>query len=125
MIRSLPLTAETQSMVDEDFLARMKPGSFLINTARGGLVDEKALIAALQSGHLAGAGLDVQVSEPPEGRSLDLVRLDNVVSMPHIGSNTVSAREAMGLSAARSIIDCVAGRTPEHVLNPEVLDRRR
>ena len=120
-----PLNAENQGMINADFLARLKPGSFLVNTARGGLVDEEALIAALQSGHLAGAGLDVQATEPPVGRSLDLMRLDRVVAMPHVGSNTVTARERMGLSAAHSIIECLEGRIPETVINPEVLDRLR
>ncbi len=116
-----PLTNENQGMVNADFLARMRPGSYLINTARGKLVDENALIRALQRGHLAGAGLDCQASEPPQDLSLDLVRLDNVIAMPHSSSNTRAARKAMGIMAAQAIIDCLKGRVPAHVLNLEVL----
>jgi phosphoglycerate dehydrogenase-like enzyme len=119
----LPLTDDNISMVNTDFLAVMKPGSFLINTARGGLVDEPALIAALQNGHLAGAGLDCQATEPPEGISLDLVRLPNVVAMPHSASNTITARERMSRVAATTIVDCLQGRRPEFVVNPAVLDK--
>ena len=117
----VPLTNDSLGMVNADLLSRMRPGSFLINTARGKLVDEGALIRALQSGRLAGAGLDCQASEPPQGVSLDLVRLDNVVAMPHSSSNTNAARKAMGMMAARSIIDCLEGRVPPHVLNREIL----
>lgn len=116
-----PLTNDNRGMVNADFLSRMRPGSFLINTARGKLVDEGALIRALQSGPLAGAGLDCQATEPPQGVSLDLVRLDNVVAMPHSSSNTNAARKAMGMMAARAIIDCLEGRDPPHLLNREVL----
>ena len=118
-----PLTPESEGMVDADFLERMKPGSYLINTSRGGVVDEEALMAALQSGHLAGAGLDCQVSEPAEGRSLELVRLENVVAMPHAGSKTFATRERMSIWAARSIVDVLEGRKPEHVVNKEVLEK--
>lgn len=117
----VPLTNDNQGMVNADFLSRMRPGSFLINTARGKLVDEGALIEALQSGRLAGAGLDCQATEPPQGVSLDLVRLDNVIAMPHSSSNTNAARKAMGVMAAREIIACLEGRVPPHVLNREVL----
>ena len=119
----LPLTDDNTAMVNGDFLASMKPGSFLVNTARGGLVDEAALIGALQSGHLAGAGLDCQATEPPVGVSLDLVRLPNVVAMPHAASNTITARERMSGAAARTIIDCLQGRRPQFVVNPAVLDK--
>lgn len=118
-----PLTPENQNMVNAGFLGRMKKGSYLINTARGGLVDEPALIAALGSGHLAGAGLDCQASEPPKGTSLELVKLENVIATPHSGSRTLAARKCMALMAARSIIDCLEGRAPEHLLNKEVLER--
>ena len=118
-----PLTSESKGMVNADFLGRMKPGSYLLNTARGPLVDEAALIEALKNGPIAGAGLDCQVSEPPEGLSLDLVRLDNVIAMPHAASNTVTARERMALWAAQSIVDCLEGKVPQHVVNKEVLER--
>ncbi len=117
----VPLTPETRQLVNADFLVQMKPGSRLLNTARGGLVDEAALIEALNRGHLASAGLDCQASEPPTGQSLELVRLPQVVAMPHAGSKTRATRQRMALWAARSIDDVLQGRTPEHVVNPQVL----
>ncbi|MEW6750479.1 MAG: phosphoglycerate dehydrogenase [Candidatus Latescibacterota bacterium] len=117
----MPLTPQSRNLVDAGFLGCMKPGSYLINTARGGVVDEEALIAALESGHLAGAGLDVQVHEPAKGTSLKLVQLPNVVAMPHAGSKTYSTRLRMAAWAAQSILDVLQGRQPEHVVNREVL----
>ena len=119
----LPLTAENHHLVNAEFLGLMKEGSYLINTARGGLVDEAALIAALDSGHLAGAGLDCQASEPPQGQSLELVRRDKVLALPHTGSKTLSARKRMALVAAQSIVALLQGRVPDHVVNKEVLDK--
>lgn len=116
-----PLTPDTEGMVNADFLGQMKTGSYLINAARGEVVDEGALIDALQNGPLAGAGLDCQATEPPEGISLELARLDNVIAMPHAASNTWAARERMARWAAQSIIDWLEGRVPEHVVNREVL----
>lgn len=118
-----PLTHENQNLVNARFLAAMKRGAYLINTARGGLVEEPALITALKSGHLAGAGLDCQASEPPKGVSLELVQLDNVVATPHSGSKTLAARKRMALMAAQSIVDCLEGRVPEHLVNKDVLER--
>ena len=119
----LPMTEESAGIVNADFLGRMRKGSFLINTARGGLVDEEALIAALTEGHLAGAGLDVQATEPPVGRSQELVELENVVAMPHAASNTVTTRARMALWAARSIVEVLQGKRPEHVVNRAVLEK--
>ena len=118
-----PLSSANEGMVNADFLGRMKAGSYLLNTARGPLVDEAALIEALKNGPVAGAALDCQATEPPTGISLELVRLENVIAMPHAASNTVTARERMALWAAQSIVDCLEGRVPEHVVNKEVLDR--
>ena len=118
-----PMTAQNKDMVDRAFLAAMKAGSYLINTARGGLVDEAALIQALQSGHLQGAGLDCQATEPPTGTSLDLVRLPQVLALPHTGSKTNAARERMSIWAAQSIVDVFQGRVPQYVVNTDVLER--
>ncbi len=118
-----PLNEENASMVDVDFLGRMKAGSYLINTARGGLVHEQALIEALKSGHLAGAGLDCQEKEPPVGTSLELVRLDRVLAMPHSGSKTYAAREAMSVMAAHNVIQGLNGQVPDHLVNREVLEK--
>ena len=118
-----PMTDQNKDMVDRSFLAAMKAGSYLINTARGGLVDESALIEALQSGHLQGAGLDCQATEPPTGTSLDLVRLPRVLALPHTGSKTNAARERMSIWAAQSIVDVFQGRVPQYVVNTDVLKR--
>ena len=119
----LPMSEENAGLVDAGFLSAMKRGSYLINTARGGLVDEEALMAALESGHLAAAGLDCQVTEPPQGTSLRLVQMPNVVAMPHSASSTVTARERMSIAAAQSIVDCLQGRAPGFVVNREVLEK--
>ena len=119
----VPLTDANSAMVDADFLGQMKKGAYLINTARGGLVDEAALLAALESGHLAGAGLDCQASEPPEGRSLELVRHPLVLALPHSGSKTTAARKRMALVAARDIVALLEGKIPQHVVNKAVLDK--
>lgn len=119
----LPLTAQSAHLVDSEFLSRMKPGSVLVNTARGGIVDDAALIEALKSGHLSGAGLDCQGTEPPEGVSLELVSLDQVVAMPHSGSKTITAREQMSVMAAQSMADILNGKRPVFSVNPEVFDK--
>lgn len=119
----LPLTDDNANMIDADFIGAMKPGSFFINTARGGLVDEAVLIDALRSGHIAGAGLDCQASEPPVGLSKELVSLDNVVALPHCASKTSTARRHMSIAATTSIIDVLEGRTPEFVVNRDVLEK--
>ncbi len=119
----LPMSQENARIVDAGFLRRMKPGSWLINTARGGLVDEAALISALEDGHLAGAGLDCQATEPPAGDSARLAALAQVVATPHSGSNTVTARTRMAQVGARDIVAVLQGRRPRHVVNPEVLEK--
>ena len=110
----LPVTAETRGMVNADFLARMKPGSLLINTARGELIDEPALAAALQSGHLAGAALDCFAVEPP-GANHPLLMLPNVLATPHAGAHTDGAINAMGWGALRNCLAVLRGEPP---LNP-------
>jgi phosphoglycerate dehydrogenase-like enzyme len=85
----LPLTAETRGLIDVRALGRMKAGAFLVNTARGGLVDEAALADALRGGWLAGAALDGFAAEPPTGSPL--LALENVVLSPHAGAATVEA----------------------------------
>jgi lactate dehydrogenase-like 2-hydroxyacid dehydrogenase len=97
----VPGGAETANLIDAQALAAMKPGGYLINTARGGIVDHDALAAALKSGRLAGAGLDVYPREPqvPEA----LVTLENVVLLPHLGSATAETRIAMGMKALANV----------------------
>jgi len=101
----VPLTAETRQLIASSEIAAMRPGSILINTSRGDVVDERALAAGLLSGHLAGAGLDVFASEPAVPSAL--LGLPNVVITPHIGSSTVAARTAMALEAAQKLLDAI------------------
>jgi len=116
----LPLSANVQGMVDRQFLAQMKPGSYLINTARGGLVVEADLAEALRSGHLAGAGLDVLRHEPPRA-DCPLLGLPNVVLSPHIAGTDVDSMAAMAEMAARTIVDLYQNHWPgECVVNPQV-----
>jgi glyoxylate reductase len=105
-----PATPETRHLLDEAALKRMKTGSYLINTARGTLVDEDALVRALRKGPLAGAGLDVYEREPIIHPGL--LELDNVVLLPHIGSATSGTREGMAMLAARNVHAVLAGGEP-------------
>jgi D-3-phosphoglycerate dehydrogenase len=97
----MPKTHETTGMISTDEFAKMKSTAFIVNVARGGLIDEDALYAALRSNRIAGAGLDVFVSEPPT--SSPLLGLDNVVLTPHLGASTDEAQEKAGVSVARSV----------------------
>ena len=97
----MPKTPETSGMISTDQLAKMKPTAFIVNVARGGLIDEGALYTALKSGRIAGAGLDVFVNEPPTGSPL--LALDNVVVTPHLGASTDEAQEKAGISVAKSV----------------------
>lgn len=110
-----PLTEQTRGLIDASAFAAMKPGTILINTARGAIVDHAALEEALRSGHLAGAGLDVYPEEPviPEG----LLALENVVCTPHVGANTAQTRAVMAQACARQILDVLAGKRPENIVN--------
>jgi glyoxylate reductase len=111
----LPLTSETRHLIDAEALARMRPTAVLVNTARGLIVDERALVEALGSGTIAGAALDVYESEPEV--SPELLELDNVVLTPHIASATRETREAMGMlavAALRAVL--LDGRTPANVV---------
>lgn len=116
----LPLFATSRQVVNARSLAMMKPTAFLINTARGGLVHEPDLLAALKSGKIAGAGLDVFEEEPPPADH-PLLHLDNVVVTPHAAGVDLQSRDDMALSAAQAIVDLHGGNWPEEkVVNPEV-----
>jgi glyoxylate reductase len=105
-----PLTPETRHLLNAERLSRMKPGSILINTARGPVVDEAALVLALRQGPLAGAGLDVYEHEPQVHPGL--LELSNVLLLPHLGSATVQAREAMADLVVQNVAAVLAGKVP-------------
>ena len=106
-----PLTADTRHIIDADMLKRMKPTAFLINTARGPVVDEAALLLALQERRIAGAGFDVYENEP--ALTPGLSELENVVLLPHIGSATLETRDEMGRMCARAVIAVLTGKEPQ------------
>jgi phosphoglycerate dehydrogenase-like enzyme/quinol monooxygenase YgiN len=120
-----PLTPETAGLIDARRLALMRPTAGLINTARGGLVDEPALIEALRAGRIGGAALDVFAVEPL-AKDSPLRELDNVVLTPHVAGTSQSAVEAMARRCVETILEIGRGETPDGglVLNPEVLSRR-
>ncbi len=109
----LPLLPETQRMVDAAFLAKMKQGAYLINTARGEIVDEGALLAALQNGHLRGAGLDAFAVEPPDPTH-PLLALPQVIATPHLGAQTDGATNHMGWMALQDCLAVLRGQAPQH-----------
>lgn len=113
-----PATPETRHLMDEAALATMPPGSFLVNTARGEIVDEGALHAALASGHLGGAALDVYETEPVIPPAL--LALPNVVTLPHLGSATVESRVAMGECVLTNIDAFAAGAAPPDRVRPRM-----
>jgi phosphoglycerate dehydrogenase-like enzyme len=115
-----PMSGETRELIDRRTLARMKSGSVLINTARGGLVNENDLLEALRSGHLAGAGLDVLATEPPPAGH-PLLAMDNVIVSPHVAALDSQAVEDMAVAAARNILDVLHGTWPDgSLINPDV-----
>ncbi len=114
-----PLTEETHHLIDAARLEQMKAGAFLVNAARGPVIDEQALAAALRDGVIAGAALDVFEHEPEvyEG----LLELDNVVLIPHLGSATIETRTAMALLAAENAVTVLRGERPPTPVNAELL----
>ncbi|WP_263263417.1 D-glycerate dehydrogenase [Pseudomonas sp. RIT-PI-S] len=113
---TLPLTEQTRGLIGERELGLMKPGAILVNIARGPVVDEPALIAALEQGRIRGAGLDVFTQEPVATDS-PLLRMANVVATPHIGSATEETREAMAACAVDNLLAVLAGQPPANPAN--------
>jgi phosphogluconate 2-dehydrogenase len=121
---TLPLTAETQGMIGAEQFALMRPQSIFINISRGKVVDEAALIAALQNGQIRAAGLDVFEREPLSHDS-PLLMQNNVVATPHIGSATHETREAMARCAVDNLLSALAGERPANLVNPKAWAARR
>ncbi len=119
----LPLTKDTKHLLDAHQLFRMKPTAVIVNTSRGAVIDEKALIAILKAGKIAGAGLDVYEWEPDISR--EFFEIDNVVLAPHIGSATYQARGAMAELCAGAVLKVFAGELPPNIVNRDVWVNRR
>lgn len=110
----LPLNEDTRNIINKDKITKMKQGAIIINTARGGLIDEAAAYEALKNGKLGGLGLDAFEKEPP-GNSL-LFELENVVATPHAGSHTVEAVDSMGLLSVQNLIDVLGGKDCSNII---------
>jgi D-3-phosphoglycerate dehydrogenase len=115
----LPLNEQTRGMIGAPQLAMMKPTAYLINSARGGIVDENALDAALQSGRLAGAGLDVFTDEPPRGSPL--LHSDNVILTPHLAATTGEAQRQVSREIAHQLVEVLRGEAPRYPVNAPLL----
>jgi lactate dehydrogenase-like 2-hydroxyacid dehydrogenase len=110
-------------MIGAQELKLMKPTAILVNSTRGGVVDDVALIAALKQGVIRAAGLDVFENEP--NLNAEFFGLDNVVLMPHIGSSTEATRRAMAMTAAKNLVAALTGGIPPNLLNPEARGRHQ
>lgn len=117
-----PLTAETRHMVNKALLQRMKPDAVIVNAGRGALIDEQALLQALQEKWIRGAALDV-FSSQPLAADHPFLKLDNVLLTPHVAGLTTESSQAMGIGTARQIIQLIAGERPDHLVNPEAWER--
>jgi D-3-phosphoglycerate dehydrogenase / 2-oxoglutarate reductase len=113
------LTPETFHLINAERLALMKPSAFLVNTSRGGVIDEPALIAALQRGQLAGAGLDVFETEPPDPAN-PLLHMDNVIGTPHGLSHADESVQRCASMTEENVLAIVDGRVPPYIVNPKV-----
>ena len=119
----VPLTPQTHHLIGEKELKMMKKEAYLINTARGPIVDEKALVLALREGWIRGVALDVFEKEPEV--EPELLKLDNVVLAPHIGSATHATRTKMAIMAAGNLVKALQGEVPPNLVNPEVLEKTK
>jgi glyoxylate reductase len=119
----VPLTDQTRHLIGKQELSLMKPTAYLINTSRGPVVDEKALLETLRNGRIGGAGLDVYENEP--ALTPGLAELDNVILLPHVGSGTLETRFRMATMAVENLIAGLSGKVPPNLVNPEVLPKTR
>jgi D-3-phosphoglycerate dehydrogenase len=120
----VPLSADTKGLIGRKEIALMKKGAYIINTARGGIVDSDALAEALRNGRIAGAALDVFDTEPPDFSS-PLFNVERIIMTPHIGAYTVEAIRRMDCIAAENIVKVLRGEIPEYVVNREVLSSEK
>jgi gluconate 2-dehydrogenase len=116
VVLQVPYSPETHHMIGERELKLMKPTAILVNSTRGGVVDDAALIAALKAGTIRAAGLDVFENEPR--LNPEFLKLDNVALAPHVGSSTEATRRAMAMTAAKNLAAALTGGTPPNLLNP-------
>lgn len=114
-------TGSSTGLIGRDEIALMKRTAYIINTARGGIVDEDALYEALVEGRIAGAGIDVFETEPPRGGSARFLALDNVVLSPHVAGGSENARRTMKEMVGRNVVSVLSGTAPYYCLNPQVL----
>ncbi|MGA2330709.1 MAG: D-glycerate dehydrogenase [Syntrophales bacterium] len=119
----VPLTDQTRHLIGNQELSLMKPTAYLINTSRGPVVDEKALLQALKKKKIGGAGLDVYENEP--ALTPGLAELENVILLPHVGSGTLETRYRMANMAVKNLIAGLSGEVPPNLVNPDVLLHRR
>lgn len=119
----LPLTEETRHLINAETLTRVKKGALLVNTARGAIIHEQALVDALRQGLLGGVALDVYDNEP--NINPELISMGNVILTPHIASATLEARNKMGEQAVSAVLDTLSGTKPANLVNPEVWDKHR
>jgi len=119
----VPLTDQTRHLIGSQELSLMKPTAYLINTSRGPVVDEKALLQALKKKKIGGAGLDVYENEP--ALTPGLAELENVILLPHVGSGTLETRYRMANMAVKNLIAGLSGEVPPNLVNPDVLLHRR
>jgi lactate dehydrogenase-like 2-hydroxyacid dehydrogenase len=117
VVLQVPYSPQTHHLIGARELGLMKPTAILVNSTRGGVVDDAALIAALKKGTIRAAGLDVFENEPR--LNAGFLELDNVVLMPHIGSSTEATRRAMAMTAAKNLVAALTGGLPPNLLNPE------
>jgi D-3-phosphoglycerate dehydrogenase len=115
---------ETRHMINARTLALMKPSAYVINTARGTVVDEVALVQAVQKKQIAGAAVDVYDPEPPVPDN-PLIHMDNIIVTPHMGAQTEESLYRMGTTIVQSILDVLEGKRPEHLVNPAVWEKRK
>lgn len=120
----VPLTEETRGFINAAAFAKMRPGTIFINTARGPVTRTADLVAALQSGHLRGAGIDVFDPEPPT-KDDPLLKLSNVILTPHFAGDTIEAKDRAATTICQGMLDALFGRPCETIVNPEVLSHSK